>query len=89
MKRDRPEIFEREAGPAVNDDLEMERKDILSMFAHDIKNAIVPSIWLLTRILSGKTQNLQADLEAIRDGLTTAERLLTSFVDLSRSETKE
>jgi len=69
--------------------LERERKNILSMFAHDIKNVIVPSVGFLTRLLSGKTRNLQEDLGAIRDGLTTAEYLLTNFIEFSRFETKD
>ena len=69
--------------------LERERKNILSMFAHDIKNIVVPSVGYLTRLLAGKTQNLNADLAAIRDGLTTAEHLLTNFIEFSRFETKE
>lgn len=69
--------------------LERERKNILSMFAHDIKNAIVPSEGFLARILSGKTHNLQADLESIRDGLAVADHLLTNFIRFSRFEIKE
>jgi len=69
--------------------LERERKNILSMFAHDIKNVVVPSAGFLTRLLSGKTQNLKEDLAAIRDGLTTAEYLLSNFIEFSRFETRE
>ena len=69
--------------------LERERKSILSMFAHDIKNAIVPSVGFLKRILAGKTKNLTGDLQLIRDELTTAEDLLTNFISFSRFDTKE
>jgi signal transduction histidine kinase len=66
-----------------------ERKNILSMFAHDIKNAVVPSIGFLARTLSGKTKDAKADLELVRDKLTTAEHLLTTFIEFSRFETEE
>lgn len=66
-----------------------ERKNILSMFAHDIKNAIIPSIGFLTRTLSGKTKDAKTDLELVRDRLTTAEHLLTTFIEFSRFETEE
>lgn len=66
-----------------------ERKNILSMFAHDIKNAIIPSMGFLTRTLSGKSRNSKADLELVRENLTTAEHLLTTFIDFSRFETEE
>jgi len=69
--------------------LERERKNILSMFAHDIKNAIVPSVGFLMRILSGKTKDLRRDLELIRDELSTAEDLLANFIEFSRFDTKE
>ncbi|MHB8881072.1 MAG: sensor histidine kinase [Thermodesulfovibrionales bacterium] len=68
--------------------LERERKSVLSMFAHDIKNAIIPSTWLLKKFLSGKTQDLKDDLAAINDSLGTAENLLTDFIEFSRFETK-
>ena len=68
--------------------LERERKNILTMFAHDIKNSIVPSVGFLMRILSGKTKNQRGDLELIRDELATAEELLTNFIEFSRFDTK-
>jgi CheY-like chemotaxis protein len=90
VKMDRPDIFTNEMNPVENDDPSVpDRIRVLSMCAHDIKNTILPSIWMLTRILSGKTQDRQADLESIRDALIAAERLLTHFIDLSRSGVKE
>ncbi|MBA4373306.1 MAG: hypothetical protein C0402_10665 [Thermodesulfovibrio sp.] len=68
--------------------LERERKSVLSMFAHDIKNAIIPSTWVLKRFLSGKTRDLKDDLLLIDDSLKTAEELLTGFIEFSRFETK-
>jgi signal transduction histidine kinase len=69
--------------------LERERKSILSMFAHDIKNAIIPSSLLLKRIISGKTLNLTVDIAAISENLVTAEDLLSDFMEFSRFETRE
>ena len=66
--------------------LERERRNILSMFAHDIMNAIAPSIGFLTRILSGKAKNINADIALVRDALTDAEYLLGNFMEFSRFE---
>ncbi len=69
--------------------LEKERKSILSMFAHDIKNAIIPSLWIFRKILSGKTRNLEENVAAANDSLVTAEHLLEDFMVFSRFENKE
>jgi signal transduction histidine kinase len=69
--------------------LEKERKRILSTFAHDIRNAIIPSISFLGRILSGKALTPEADLALIREELVTANHLLTNFIEFSRFEAKE
>jgi signal transduction histidine kinase len=69
--------------------LQRERNNMLSMFAHDIKTAVVPSAGFAARILSGKTRNLDADLAAMKDSLTMAEHLLTSFIEFSRLEKEE
>lgn len=69
--------------------LEGERKNILSMFAHDIRSALVPSIGFLTRLLRGKTRNLTVDLNTIRNELMVGERLLQDFIDFSRFESAE
>jgi len=66
--------------------LERERRNILFMFAHDIMNAIGPSIGFLTRILSGKAKNINADIALVRDALTDAEHLLGNFMEFSRFE---
>jgi signal transduction histidine kinase/anti-anti-sigma regulatory factor len=71
------------------DRLQRERSHLLSMFAHDIKNAVLPASGFAQRILSGKTRNFSTDLAAIRESLSTAERLLTSFIDFSRFEKSE
>jgi signal transduction histidine kinase len=42
--------------------LEREREKILAMFAHDIKNALVPAIGFIERILLGKTEKSRTGL---------------------------
>lgn len=73
--------------------LERERKNILSMFAHDMKNPIVTSGGFLSRLLAGKagalTNKQQDYLEFIRDDLQKVENLISSFLEFSRLETKE
>jgi len=73
--------------------LRRERKTILSMFAHDMKNPIVTSGGFLLRLLSGKAGNFtdkQKDyLEVIRGELNTLECLITNFLQFSRLESKE
>ena len=47
--------------------LQRERDNILSMFAHDIHNAIVPSTRLLSRIVSGETHITDKEIASIMD----------------------
>jgi len=67
--------------------LEDERRNILSMFAHDIRNAVIPPALLLSEIISGKKQDIENDLPLIRDELTTAAHLLTNVIDFMHLET--
>ncbi len=69
--------------------LERERKIILSMFAHDIKNAIIPSLWFFRRVLSGKTRNFEDNVAASNESLVAAEQLLEDFIVFSRFENRE
>ena len=73
--------------------LAKERKNILSMFAHDMKNPVMTSAGLLSRILSGKTgvvTEKQKDyLEMVHDNLDKLEKLIRNFLEFSRLETKE
>ena len=69
-------------------DLERERENMLSMFAHDIKNALVPAAGFIERILSGKTENMRERLERIHDGLLTIEHMVTSFLEYARMKAK-
>lgn len=69
--------------------LERERKNILAMFAHDIKNSINTSIGFATRLLSGKVENQNEYLKIIMNELKTVESLIIDFLEFSRLETKE
>jgi PAS domain S-box-containing protein len=72
--------------------LERERKNILSMFAHDMKNPVTTSGGFLSRLLSGKagtlTEKQRNYLEIMRDELDTLSGLITDFLEFSRFEAK-
>jgi PAS domain S-box-containing protein len=72
--------------------LERERKNILSMFAHDMKNPITTTGGFLSRLLSGKagalTKKQQGYLETMRDELYRVSDLLADFLEFSRIEAK-
>jgi two-component system phosphate regulon sensor histidine kinase PhoR len=71
---------------------ERERKNILSMFAHDMKNPITTSGGFLSRLLSDKagalTETQRNHLEIIRDELYKVSDLLADFLEFSRIEAK-
>lgn len=69
--------------------MERERKNMLSMFAHDIKNPVVTAGGFLTRLICGKSKDQQSDFESIRDELKIAESLIADFLQYSRFEAKE
>jgi signal transduction histidine kinase len=68
--------------------LERERRNILSMFAHDMKNPLVTSKGFLSRIISGKagavTEKQQNYLEIIRHELNNLSQLVSDFLDFSK-----
>ncbi|MDA8105281.1 MAG: PAS domain-containing sensor histidine kinase [Nitrospiraceae bacterium] len=72
--------------------LERERKNIISMFVHDMKNPVTASEGLLLRLLSGKsgplTEKQQGYFEIMRAELNRLSNLLTAFLEFSRFETK-
>ncbi len=72
--------------------LERERKNILSMFAHDMKNPITTSGGFLARLLSGKagtlTEKQKSYLETIREELYKVSDLIADFLEFSRIEAK-
>jgi PAS domain S-box-containing protein len=73
--------------------LERERKNILSMFAHDMKSAVITSEGFLSRLISGKAGALakkqQDYLEIIRDELKQLSQFISDFMELARLEAKE
>ncbi|MHB1351374.1 MAG: PAS domain-containing sensor histidine kinase [Desulfobulbaceae bacterium] len=73
--------------------MERERKNILSMFAHDMKNPVLTSGGLIARMLAGKTGELSPKqgeyLTLIRDNLRRVEGLIVDFLDFSRIEAGE
>lgn len=73
--------------------LEKERKNLLSMFAHDMKNPIVATEGFLIRLLAEKAGQLtekQRDyLEIIDRSIKKLKRLIIDFLDFSRLDRKE
>lgn len=73
--------------------MEREQKNILSMFAHDMKNPVLISEGLISRLLSGKAGKLarkqEEYLTIVQDNLNKVERLLMDFLDFARLKTKE
>ncbi|NTU41627.1 MAG: PAS domain-containing sensor histidine kinase [Nitrospirales bacterium] len=73
--------------------LETERRNILSMFAHDMRNLLVTSEGFLSRIMSGKagplTEKQQDHLEIIRDEVNSFSQLVADFIDFSKFEAHE
>jgi two-component system, cell cycle sensor histidine kinase PleC len=73
--------------------LERERKNFLSMFAHDMKNAVLISQGFLSRLISGKAGVLakkqQTYLETIQDELKRLSLLVGDFLEFARLEAKE
>lgn len=73
--------------------LERERKNILSMFAHDMKNPAVTSEGFLSRLISGKAGVLTKEqldyLEIIRSELGNLSQLISDFLQFSRFEAIE
>jgi PAS domain S-box-containing protein len=73
--------------------LERERRNILSMFAHDMKNPLVASEGFLSRVISGKagsvTEKQQNHLQTIRDELNKVTQLISDFLDFSKFDAQE
>jgi len=73
--------------------LERERKNILPMFAHDMKNPVITAEGFLSRLLSGKAGDLTGQqlsyLGTIKDSLTKVDELISDFLEFSRFEAKE
>jgi len=73
--------------------LEKERKNLLSMFAHDMKNPIVAAVGFLARLNSGKagpiTEKQREYLAITLNSIERLQRLITDFLEFSRIEGKE
>ncbi len=68
--------------------LENERRQLVSMFAHDLKAPVVGVAGLLSRLLRGKagelTQGQKTYLETVHQEMQRLEDLITNFLDYSR-----
>src|SRR4030043_997488 len=73
--------------------LERERKNILPMFAHDMKNPVIAAGGFLSRLLSGKVGSLTElqlnTLHIIKEELIKVEELISDFLEFSRFEATE
>jgi len=73
--------------------LERERSNMLSMFAHDMKNPAIVAEGFLSRLCSGKagplTEKQSKYLELISDALNRLEKFVTTFLEFSRFESNE
>lgn len=73
--------------------VEEERKNMLSMLAHDMKNPALVAKAFSKRLLAGKTGPLserqQDYVTLIDDELSRLEQLILDFLDMSRLEAKE
>jgi PAS domain S-box-containing protein len=73
--------------------LEREKRNIFSMFAHDMKNPLVTSEGFLSRILSGKagtlTEKQQNYLKISLSELDQVSQLISAFLEFSGFEARE
>jgi len=73
--------------------VEEERKNMLSMLAHDMKNPALVAKGFSARLLRGKagllTESQDDYVRLINDELSRLERLILDFLDISRFESKE
>jgi two-component system, OmpR family, phosphate regulon sensor histidine kinase PhoR len=73
--------------------LERERKNILPMFAHDMKNPVITVSGFLSRLLSGRVGSLTEPqlnyLHIMKNELTKVEDLISDFLEFSRFDATE
>jgi PAS domain S-box-containing protein len=73
--------------------LERERKNILPMFAHDMKAPVITAVGFLSRLLAGKagilTEQQANTLHIIKDELNKVEELISDFLEFSRFDATE
>lgn len=72
--------------------LERERKDMISMFAHDMKNPLIITGGFLSRLISGKagplTEKQLNYMELMRDELQRLEKYIKDFLEFSKLESE-
>jgi len=68
--------------------LENERRQLVSMFAHDLKAPVVAASGLINRLLRGKVGELNANqrtyLETVHQEMQQLEKLISNFLDYAR-----
>ena len=68
--------------------LENERRQLVSMFAHDLKTPVVAASGLIHRLLRGKVGELNTNqtayLETVHREMQQLEKLITNFLDYAR-----
>jgi PAS domain S-box-containing protein len=73
--------------------LEREWKNLLSMFAHDMKNPVTACSGFLSRLLAGKAGPLEEKqlsyLGIIREEISVLEKLIADFLEFSKLESME
>ena len=73
--------------------LEKERRNLLSMFAHDMKNPILIAEGFLSRVYSGKagplTDKQLNHLGRVNDAVNRVGKFITNFLEFSRIESGE
>jgi two-component system, OmpR family, phosphate regulon sensor histidine kinase PhoR len=73
--------------------LEEERRNMLSMFAHDMKNPILVAEGFLSRVYSGKagplTDKQLSHLGLVNDAIGRVGKFITNFLEFSRIESGE
>ena len=73
--------------------LAKERRDMLSMFAHDMKNPILIAEGFLSRVYSGKagplTDKQLNHLGLVKDAISRVGRFITNFLEFSKIESRE
>lgn len=72
---------------------ERERKNFISMFVHDMKNAVIPVQGFLKRMMDGKagplTEKQQEYLELMKDEMNKFEIFVKDFLEFSKFEAKK
>jgi two-component system phosphate regulon sensor histidine kinase PhoR len=72
---------------------ERERKNVLSMFAHDMKNSVLIASGFVTRMESGKsgplTEQQFSELSTVGQELAALEKMIFDFLQFSRFEADE